>query len=90
MSKSDSEFLQGAVNRFIELANTLAAEEGATQQMVSVAMMSASGVYATFAAGGNEAVLTPEGVDKTVEAYRQQLEHVQVARREQLEGAGKS
>ncbi len=51
-------------------------------------MMSASAVYATYVAVGNQGGLTPSGVDKIVEAYRQQMEQVQAMRKAELDAAG--
>jgi len=45
--------------------------------------MRASAVYATYVAGGNEGGLTPSGIDKVTEAYKQHLEQVQEAKKAQ-------
>lgn len=84
MEKTDQERHAECANRIIDLANTLK-NEGNSTAVVSAALMSASGIYATFTAVGNRGGLTDSGVDKVVEAYRQQLEHVQRARREEDE-----
>ena len=62
--------------RFIALANEMK-NEGKDQQMVNAALMSASGIYATYTAAGNEGGLTPSGVDKVVSVYKVNLENVQ-------------
>ncbi len=62
--------------RFIALANEMK-DEGKTTQMVNAALMSASGIYATYTAAGNEGGLTPTGVDKVVAVYKLNLENVQ-------------
>ena len=62
--------------RFIALANEMK-NEGKSQQMVNAALMSASGIYATYTAAGNEGGLTPSGVDKVVAVYKVNLENVQ-------------
>ncbi len=67
--------------RFIALANEMA-EEGKSSQMVNAALMSASGVYATYTAVGNEGGLTATGVDKVTEIYKQNLENVQKIKRD--------
>jgi len=47
--------------------------------------MTASGIYATFVAAGNEGALEPSGVDKVVALYRRTLEHHQEVKKGQLE-----
>ena len=47
--------------------------------------MSASGVYATYTAAGNKGALNPSGVDKVVEVYRRNLEHVQEAKKAEID-----
>ena len=73
-----------ATNKFIELANQLNKEK-IDPSMVSGAMMTASGVYATFVAAGNHGVLEPSGVDKVVTLYRQTLEHHQEVMKRHLQ-----
>ncbi|NOQ63037.1 MAG: DUF3144 domain-containing protein [Methyloprofundus sp.] len=62
--------------RFITLANEMK-NEGKEQQMVNAALMSASGIYATYTAAGNEGGLNPTGIDKVVAVYKANLENVQ-------------
>ena len=62
--------------RFIALANEMK-NEGKEQQMVNAALMSASGIYATYTAAGNEGGLNSTGVDKVVAVYKANLENVQ-------------
>lgn len=81
---SDAEKHQYCTNKFIELANQLKAEK-IEASMVSAALMTASGVYATYVAAGNKGALNPTGVDKVVDTYRRTLEHHQKAKRSQLE-----
>ena len=71
-------------NKFIELANQLKDEKIDTK-MVSGALMTASGVYATFVAAGNNGTLEPTGVDKVVALYRKTLERHQQTKRTKLE-----
>jgi hypothetical protein len=71
-------------NKFIELANELK-EEGMDIALVSGALMTASGIYATYVGAGNDGALEPSGVDKVVRVYRRTLEHHQVLRKEQLQ-----
>ena len=81
---SDAEKHKYCTNKFIELANELKAEKIDTT-LISGALMTASGVYATYVATGNEGALEPSGVDKVVELYRRTLEHHQKVKRSQLE-----
>ncbi len=62
--------------RFITLANQMK-DEGKPIQMVSASLMSASGIYATYTAAGDEGGLTESGVEKIVAVYKQNLESVQ-------------
>ena len=70
-------------NKFIELANQLK-DEKIDPAMVSGAMMTASCIYATFIAAGNEGALEPSGVDKIVQIYRRTLEHHQEMKKAHL------
>ena len=47
--------------------------------------MTASGIYATYVAAGNNGALQPSGVEKVVGLYRRTLEHHQEVKRRQLE-----
>ena len=76
MEKSDGDLHREVLNRFIDLANSLT-EEGVEGRIVSAGMMSASAVYATFLAAGNQGGLTESGIDKVVDAYRSQVLQVQ-------------
>jgi hypothetical protein len=80
---SDQEKHQYCTNKFIELANQLKKEE-IDPALVSGALMTASGVYATFIATGNSGALEPGGVDKVVAVYRRTLEHYQSLKKNQL------
>ena len=70
--------------RFIALANEMK-NEGKSQQMVNAALMSASGIYATYTAAGNDGGLNPSGVDKVVTVYKANLENVQKLKQQQGE-----
>lgn len=87
MSKSDAEMHHETLNRFIDLANEVK-EQGVGTHVISAALMSASAVYATYVAVGNQGGLTPSGMDKIVDAYRHQMEQVQAMRKAELEAAG--
>lgn len=71
-------------NKFIELANQLK-DEKIDPVMVSGALMTASGIYATFVAAGNNGVLESSGIDKVVNVYRRTLEHHQAVKKTQLQ-----
>jgi hypothetical protein len=73
---SNREEHQESTGKFIDLANKLK-DEGHDVSLVSAALMSASGVYATYTAAGNSGALEPSGVDKVVALYRRTLEHIQ-------------
>jgi len=62
--------------KFIDLANELK-DQGHNPQVISAALMAASGIYATFITAGNAGGLQPSGVDKVVMMYRRNLEHIQ-------------
>ena len=80
---SDQEQHHYCTNKFIELANQLKKEK-IDPALVSGALMTASGVYATYIAAGNDGALEPGGVDKVVAVYRRTLEHHQVTKKDQL------
>lgn len=71
-------------HKFIDLANALK-DEGFEPQLISAALMSASGIYATYVSAGNEGGLQPSGVDKVVMMYRRNLEHIQEKKKEETE-----
>jgi hypothetical protein len=71
-------------NKFIELANELK-DEQIKPELVSGALMTASGVYATYVAAGNRGALQPSGVDKVVALYKRTLEHHQEVKKAQLQ-----
>lgn len=87
MSESDSAQHLQCMERFIELANGMK-NDGVPTRVVSAALMTASGVYATYSVAGNEGGLNASGVDKVAAAYKQNLENIQRAKREQSETAG--
>jgi hypothetical protein len=75
-------------NKFIELANELKNEK-IDATVVSGALMTASGIFATFVAAGNDGVLQASGGDKVIEMYRRTLEHHQDTKRSQLKAKTK-
>ncbi len=71
-------------NKLIELANELKKED-IDPAVVSSGLMTASSIYVTYVAAGNNGALEPSGVDKAVDAYRRILEHFQKVKRSDLE-----
>jgi hypothetical protein len=80
MSKSDGEQIMEGVNRFIDLANAIK-DDGVDVNIVATALMSASCIYSTYAAGGNKGGLTETGVEKVTEAYKKELQRIQAVKR---------
>lgn len=74
------------VDRFIELANAMK-DEGLVPGAVSHALMSASGIYATYAIAGNSNGLNQAGVEKLAEVYKSNLENIQESKKEQAREA---
>ncbi len=83
---SDRENHQRCTEKFINLANELK-DEGLDIQLVSAALMSASGIYATYSVAGNAGALNDSGVDKVVATYRRNLEHIQARKKSEVQGS---
>ena len=81
----DRESHNECTTRFIDLANEMK-NQGYDPQLISAAMMSASGIYATYITAGNTGGLQPSGVDKVVMMYRRNLEHIQERKKAEYEG----
>ncbi len=81
---SDRESHNECTNKFIDLANELK-KEGHNPQLVSAALMAASGIYVTYISAGNDGGLQPSGVDKVVMMYRRNLEHIQEQKKAEKE-----
>ncbi len=86
MTLSDAENHLQCMERFIDLANTMK-NDGVPTRVVSAALMTASGVYATYSVAGNSGGLNPSGVEKVAAAYKQNLENIQRAKREEADAA---
>ena len=84
---SDAQKHQQCTEQFISLANSLK-EDGYDIKLVSAALMSASGIYATYSVAGNSGGLNPSGVDKVVNSFRDCMNQVQEARKRDLVEAG--
>lgn len=85
MTKPTMQEYTALSERFIALANEMK-DEGKSLQMVNAALMSASGIYATYTAVGNDGGLTASGVEKVTAVYKANLENVQKLKRQQAEG----
>ena len=81
---SDRESHNQCTHKFIDLANEMK-DQGHDPQLVSAALMAASGIYATYITAGNTGGLQPSGVDKVVMMYRRNLEHIQERKKEENE-----
>ena len=81
-AKLNAENHEKCVNRFLELANSMK-DEGLAPGVVSHALMSASGVYATYAIAGNVNGLNQAGVEKLAALYQHSLENIQRSKKEQ-------
>ena len=79
----DQEKHRYCTNKFIELANQLK-DEKIDPALVSGALMTASGIYATFVAAGNNGTLESSGIEKVVGLYRRTLEHFQKVKKDEL------
>ena len=76
------------VNRFIEMANTMA-NEGKSREMVSSGLMTACAVYATYVVTGNDGALRESGIDKITGLFNQELSQVQKAKVQRAKREGK-
>ena len=81
MATSEEEFHAQCLQRFLDLANTINGE-GIDTRIVSSGLMTASAIYATYTLAGNEGSLTDKGTEKLAEAYKDQVDQVQRAKRE--------
>ena len=86
---NDQEKHKYCTNKFIELANDLKKED-IDVAMVSGSLMTASCIYATYVAAGNDGALESSGVDKVVQIYRRTLEHHQVIKKAQVQKLAKN
>jgi len=81
-AKIQAENHSKCVDRFIELANAMK-DEGLAPGVVSHGLMSASGIYATYAIAGNTNGLNQAGVEKLAGLYQSNLENIQKSKKEQ-------
>jgi hypothetical protein len=59
-------------------------DEGVEPELVSGAMMTASAIYATFVAAGNDGTLEPTGVKKVADRYQHILDRYQNFKKNEL------
>ena len=81
-AKFNAENHSKCVDRFIELANSMK-DEGIVPGTVSQALISASGIYATYAIAGNANGLNQAGVEELTHVFKANLENIQRSKREQ-------
>jgi hypothetical protein len=86
---NDQEKHMHCTNKFIELANELKNED-IDSAMVSGSLMTASCIYATYVAAGNNGALESSGIDKVLQVYRRTLEHHQVVKKAQIQEQAKN
>jgi hypothetical protein len=75
-TKTDAEFHQECAQRFIDLANIMK-DEGISINVVSNGLLTATGLYASYVAAGNDGGLTESGVEKVAEIFRHELQRLQ-------------
>ncbi len=76
-----------AVNQIISAANQLK-DNGTDIRLISAAMTTAAGIYATYAEAGNQGFLQADGINKICDRFRQQLEFIQERKKAELKAAG--
>jgi len=75
-TKTELEFHQECTQRFIDLANIMK-DEGISTNVVSNGLLTATGLYASYVAAGNDGGLTESGVEKVAELFKRELERLQ-------------
>lgn len=78
---NDKDLHLECVNRFVALANTMK-DEGIDIKLVNAALMTSSGLYTSYMAGGNEGGLTESGVERVTELYRRELARIQAFKKQ--------
>ena len=81
----DRENHEHCTGQFVELANKLK-DDGFDINLISAALMAASGIYATYTAAGNSGALEESGIEKVAAQYRRNLEHIQKSKKAELSG----
>ncbi len=82
MAESENETHKAVMQRFIDLANQIK-EDGTPPRVISAGMMTATCIYSTYVVAGNDGGLNESGVDKVTDAFRQQLQMIQDAKRKE-------
>ncbi|WP_439106087.1 DUF3144 domain-containing protein [Congregibacter sp.] len=80
MSDDQTQQHDDCMQRFIDLANEMK-DEGVPVNVVSWALMTSSGIYSTYTVTGNSGGLNPSGIDKVVDAYKQNLTNIQALKK---------
>jgi hypothetical protein len=80
MTKPDAETHQQCAQRFIDLANSMK-DEGTSINVVSAGMITATGLYASYVAAGNEGGLTESGIEKVAAVFKNELERIQAIKK---------
>lgn len=80
MSDDQTQQHDDCMQRFIDLSNAMK-DEGVPVNVVSWALMTASGIYSTYSVTGNSGGLNPSGIDKVVSAYKQNLTNIQALKK---------
>lgn len=77
------ERIQQMLQRFIDVANQLQ-QEGQPPELINVALMLASGTWATYLAAGNHGYLEESGVLKVSSAFQHNLKRLQEIKKSQF------
>lgn len=80
MSDDQTQQHDDCMQRFIDLANEMK-DQAVPVNVVSWALMTASGIYSTYSVTGNSGGLNPSGIDKVAEAYKQNLTNIQALKK---------
>lgn len=78
-----------ATQKFIGLANEMK-NEGMDMRLISAALMSASGIYATYTAAGNQGFLQASGIEKVSAIYKRNLAYIQERKQEEIKARNES
>lgn len=82
MSENTAQQHDTCMRRFIALANEMR-DSGVEPNVVSWALMTASGIYSTYSVAGNDGGLTESGIDRVADAYKRNLATIQEAKKNQ-------
>lgn len=79
-TQNDHDTMHELMTDFIALANQKK-DAGHSIEVISAALMSASGTYITYVAAGNEGYLQTSGIDKVTAKYKEILENIQATKK---------